>query len=184
MERSLRDEALLILDKRGAILDIARDLSRVMREEHFEGAVIGGVAVVLHGYVRTTVDVDLWMAGPLGGVADALAEHGYGFDAQRREFIKSGVPVHLVTSEQIKRPPRSRVDVEGITTIDLASLIDMKLRSGLSDPLRAQDLADVIGLIRCNRLSPAFASQLEAAVRPEFRKLARSIAREEQSRGS
>lgn len=175
--RTLRDQALLILDKRGAILDIARDVSRIMREEGVTGAVIGGVAVVLHGHVRTTVDVDIWTAEPPAGLADVLRTRGYQFDAGRREFVKDGVPVHLVTADQIKPAPQSTLDLDGVTTIDLASLIGMKLRSGLADPLRAQDLADVIGLIRCNGLSPAFASRLPAAIRNDFRKLARSIAR-------
>jgi hypothetical protein len=53
----------------------------------------------------------------------------------------------------------------------------MKLRSGSSDPLRAQDLADVIGLIRRHRLDVGFARSVGKDLRPVFRKLARLIAR-------
>jgi hypothetical protein len=54
----------------------------------------------------------------------------------------------------------------------------MKLRSGSTNLLRAQDLADVIGLIRHHRLTNGFARQLDKALRPIFRKLVRLIQRE------
>src|SRR5207253_874843 len=61
----LRHEALLMLDKRGAVLETARTISRIMRQHHVPGAIIGGVAVVLHGHVRTTKDVDVLVQQPL-----------------------------------------------------------------------------------------------------------------------
>ena len=48
----LRHEAMLMLDNRGAVLETARTISRIMREHGVPGAIIGGVAVVLHGHVR------------------------------------------------------------------------------------------------------------------------------------
>jgi hypothetical protein len=54
----------------------------------------------------------------------------------------------------------------------------MKLRSGTANLLRAQDLADVIGLIRCRKLTGEFARHLGRSLRPTFRKLARAIERE------
>ena len=62
--------------------------------------------------------------------------------------------------------------------MDLPELIEMKLRSGTTNLLRAQDLADVIGLIRVHGLSGEFARTLDKALRPAFRKIARAIARE------
>ena len=56
---NLRDEALLLLDKRGTVLDIAREVSHLMHEVGIPGLVIGGIVVVLHGHVRTTRDVDI-----------------------------------------------------------------------------------------------------------------------------
>lgn len=177
-EWTLRDEALLILDNRGAVLDIAREVSRLMRAAGIPGAVIGGVAVVLHGHVRTTKDVDIFVPPPLGPLADLLTANGFAFDRARRAFVRQGPPVHLVLPEQIGPPPKEMVEMEGVTTVSLADLIGMKLRSGSADPLRAQDLADVIGLIRHHRLTGGFARHLDKALRPAFRKLARLIQRE------
>jgi hypothetical protein len=64
----------------------------------------------------------------------------------------------------------------------LADLINMKLRSGATNLLRAQDLADVIGLIRHHQLSSGFARHLDKALRPAFRKLVRLIQRENSGR--
>ena len=164
-----------MLQGRGAILETAREVSDLLREANIRAAVIGGVAVVLHGHVRTTMDIDLFAPDKLDACGDALTKSGFTFDPTRREFVKNNVPVHLVTTEHVKQPPREFIELEGIRTVALHELINMKLVSGLNDPLRAQDLADVIGLIRHHRLSPTFAAKLEKSVRPEFRKLVRAI---------
>jgi hypothetical protein len=66
----------------------------------------------------------------------------------------------------------------GISTVTLADLIEMKLRSGSNDLLRAQDLADVIGLIRQRKLRSDFARHIDKTRRSAFRKLVRLIERE------
>jgi hypothetical protein len=175
---NLLDEALLILDKRGTVLDIARDVSRLMRAAGCPGVVIGGVAVVLHGHLRTTKDVDIFLNPPLKPLADLLTNNGFSFVRAERAFVKQGVPVHLVSPEQVGSAPKEAVEIEGVTTVTLPELIGMKLRSGSTNPLRAQDLADVIGLIRHHRLTSEFARRLDKTLRAPFRKLVRLIQRE------
>ena len=75
-------------------------------------------------------------------------------------------------------PLQQMVDIEGITTVTLADLIGMKLRSGSTNLLRAQDLADVIGLMRHHRLTSSFARHLDKSLRPAFRKLVRMMQQE------
>lgn len=167
-----------MLEGRGAVLETARDVTRVLREAGIDGAIIGGVAVVLHGHVRTTVDVDVFVAEPTGSLAHALANAGYTFDAHTREFKKAAVPVPIVTLQQTKTAPKEYAEIDGVRTVALPDLISMKLASGLSDPLRAQDLADVIGLIRSCRLDGSFAAKLTRGLRADFRKLARGVGRD------
>jgi hypothetical protein len=174
----LRDEALLLLEKRGTILDLAREVSHLMRTAGIPGVVIGGVAVVLHGHVRTTKDIDIYLPPPLEALADLLTTNGFAFDRGKKEFSKDGVAVHLVLPEQIGSRPHQMVDIEGITTVTLADLIGMKLRSGSTNLLRAQDLADVIGLMRHHQLTSSFARYLDKDLRPAFRKLVRMIQQE------
>ena len=176
---SLLAEALLILDKRGAVLDLAREVSRLMRAAACPGVVIGGVAVVLHGHLRTTKDVDIFLNPPLKPrLADLLTNNGFAFDRVARAFVKQGVPVHLVSPAQVGPEPKEAVEIEGVTTVTLPDLIAMKLRSGSKDLLGAQDLADVIGLIRHHQLTSEFARHLDKTLRPAFRKLVRLIQRE------
>lgn len=178
MVHNVREEALLTLQGRGAILDVAREASALLRAEKIDGAVIGGVAVVLHGHIRTTVDVDIYTADS-ERLAAVLRDGGFVFEPQSRQFVKNDVPVHLVTISQLKVAPSGYEEIEGIRTVTLASLIDMKLRSGTENLLRAQDLADVIGLIHANHLAGEFARQINKDLRPEFRKLVRAIRRRE-----
>ncbi len=178
----LRDEALSLLDKRGTILDIAREVSTLMRDADIAGVVIGGVAVVLHGYIRTTNDVDVLIHPPLEPFADLLTANGFSLDEKEKQFIKQGVALHLVLPDQVKQSVSETVEIDGVTTVSLADLIEIKLQSGSENLLRAQDLADVIGLIRHHQLTGGFARHLEKSLRPAFRKLVRLIEKENSER--
>src|ERR1051326_3035767 len=129
----LRHEAMLMLEKKGSVLDVARDVSRLLRETGVNGAVIGGIAVVLHGYVRTTRDVDILLAKPLEGFAHALEDAGATFDRAENQHVLSGIPVHLVPHDIAGGPRDDTIEIDGILTVSLPDLINMKLRSGLGD---------------------------------------------------
>jgi hypothetical protein len=178
ISNQLRMEALGLLDHRSAILDLARELSRLMKESGVSGAVIGGIAVVLHGHVRTTKDIDLFIDGPAEPLGNLLRANGFSFDAVAREFVREGIPVHLVTLGQLVQPPRKFVEIEGVTTVSLEDLVEMKLRSGSANLLRAQDLADAIGLIRHHGLRGDFAGRLDKSLRPTYRRLIKEMQRE------
>ncbi|MBI5863204.1 MAG: hypothetical protein HZB38_01570 [Planctomycetes bacterium] len=157
------------------ILEVARDASRVLRETRIDGAVIGGVAVVLHGYVRTTIDVDVFVPERAADFAAAITREGFRFDRSRREFVKGDVPIHIVTLDQLGSPPLRRKTIDNVLTVSLGDLITMKLRSGSRSVLRSIDLADVIGLIRAHRLTSTFAGRIDKSVRAEFRTLVRAV---------
>ena len=53
----------------------------------------------------------------------------------------------------------------------LATLIEMKLASGLTSPDRPRDFDDVIQLIRANALAEHFADGLHPYVQPKYREL-------------
>lgn len=167
-----------MLEGKGAILEVARRVSRVLDESKARGAVIGGVAVVLHGHVRTTADVDVYIAGSLDDFSAKLRSAGFTFSPERREFLSAGVPVHLVSSKETRIKPGEPVHIDDVRTVSLPDLINLKLTSGLRNLTRAQDIADVIGLIRANRLTSQFAGKLNKALRSEFRKLAKAVQKE------
>lgn len=166
-----------MLDGASTILDAARGVSRVLRESGIRGAIVGGIAVGLHGHVRATLDVDVYAPAPIERFAAALRAAGCAFDARRREHRWAGIPVHIVTDEPTGRAPSRVCDIAGIQTVGLADLINMKLRSGMESVLRAQDVADVIALIRVHRLSGGFVPRIDRAMRSEFRRLLSAVRR-------
>lgn len=173
----------MLLTGDSAILDVARTVSRSLDDAGLEGAVIGGVAVVLHGHVRTTLDVDVYAATP-EAVAARLEADGFVHDMRNRQWVLAAVPVHLVTTEQLGSPPRRVEHIEGVRTVSLADLLNMKLRTGTRDPLRAQDLADAIGLIRARRLDGRFAPRIDKALRADFKRLVAAVRKDRKSGGA
>src|SRR5262249_22276663 len=127
---ALRLEAWRMLEGDSAILDTARDVSRILRTKGIRGAVVGGIAVGLHGHVRATLDVDVYVPAPVKDFADALAASGYKFSSKQREFRRARIPIHIVTDEQTGGPPSRISTIQQIQTVGLADLINMKLRSG------------------------------------------------------
>ncbi len=180
MTIALRDEALKLLDGRGAILDVARETSEAMRDTGVEGAILGGIAVVLHGHVCTTVDVDVYSPETAERLVESFEYLGFALDRGRRELTRGDLVVHIVRPEQVGKPPRRFVTIDGVATVSLADLIAMKLRRGLAKMTRAQDLADVIGLIRKCGLKGDFARKLESELRPSFREFVRAVASEDE----
>lgn len=58
-------------------------------------------------------------------------------------------------------PAEHYVIIDGIRTITLEKLVELKLASGMSAPDRLKDLADVQELIRLKALGPEFAQRLD-----------------------
>src|SRR5437867_2188526 len=148
-------------------------------------AIVGGVAVCLHGYRRNTVDLDLLIRKTDQAQVRAALEHaGYHWSSENAEFrAPSGIPVQFLLSgekagsdSEVRLPepdaPGITVEIEGLAVLDLARLIEVKLACGLGSPRRThRDLADVVELIAVHQLDRSFARHLHKSVRPAFRKL-------------
>ena len=156
-------------------------------------AVVGGMALVAHGYDRTTVDVDILVdAAGLAATHEALEGLGYVAPfagSKHLRDIETSVRIEFLVAGQypgdgkpkpIAFPDPARVGVEigGIRYVNLPTLVELKLASGMSNPLRAKDIGDVIDLIKVLRLPPEFGQQLDPYVRDRFVELAKAIAAE------
>src|SRR5262245_7213967 len=87
----------------GPVHKTMRTLARRLPEEGIEEAVIGGMAQVLHGYERLTVDVDLLLtADGLARFGKQLVGRGYtpAFPGAKKHFVdaETGVKVEIITS--------------------------------------------------------------------------------------
>lgn len=68
-------------------------------------------------------------------------------------------------------PATVGIEKEGLKVVGLATLIELKLASGMTNPGRLRDLADVQELIRTLKLPENLAASLNPFVREEFLKL-------------
>jgi hypothetical protein len=72
-------------------------------------------------------------------------------------------------------PERASVERDGIRWLNLPTLVELKLASGMTAPGRLKDLADVQELIRILRLPADFSEQLQPFVREKFGELWQSV---------
>jgi hypothetical protein len=168
------------------VQEAARRLEARLQELQIPYAVAGGLAVVAHGHLRVTVDVDVLLT-PDGLRRFKEASLGRGW----LERVAGGrglrdavcnVPIDVLLTGSypgdgkphgIQFPDPAAVAVvmaEG-RFLQLRTLVELKLASGIWAIDRLQDLADVIKLIRVNQLPEEFAEQLHATVRAKYREL-------------
>ncbi len=148
-------------------------------------ALVGGMALFLHGYRRTTDDVDILVTqASLELIHEKLEGLGYVPPFKGSKHLRdaeNGVKIEfLVTGgypgDGIEKPvsfpdPTDVFTViDGIKVLNLPTLVQLKLASG-TVPGRIKDLGDVQELIRVLDLSEEFAEQLDASVREQYRKL-------------
>jgi hypothetical protein len=149
--------------------------------------IVGGVAVVHHGYLRTTDDIDVLVEAPsLAPLAESAAAHGFRVESRTRlRHVASGVAVDLLISgEPMPRPGSphypfpdpSRASPTDKSIADLALLCELKLHAH-----RHRDLADVVELLQ--RVNEGQYLEVEAAMpealRPEIATLRRDALEEE-----
>jgi hypothetical protein len=172
---------------RGSIWDTARRCDAVLNEHGLPHAIVGGVAVCLHGYQRNTVDVDILVRREdTDAVRKTMAEEGFVWDPDNREFRGPGnVPVQFLIAGEpagddralgVNLPdpgePGVVIEIERLTVVSLARLIELKLACGLGNLRRThRDFADVVELIVVHDLRRDFARHLHKSLRKEFRNL-------------
>ena len=163
-----------------------KKITQKLAELGIDYVVVGGMAMFQHGYRRFTEDVDLLVTREgLKEVHRKLDPLGYVPPFQRSKNLRDtehGVKIEfLVTGEfpgdgkpkPVAFPIPSSVadEIGGIRYISLQALIELKLASGITNPERMRDLADVIELIKARSLSADFADALNPFVREKYRQL-------------
>ena len=177
----------------GNIYETLRRLIEELDEDGLDYALIGGLALVAHGYRRFTEDVDILMTPEaLQVFRERLIGRGYlpAFWGATQTFRDTctGIKIKVVTTGgeaypgggklkpiTFPDPTATRLRCEGVWLITLDKLIELKLASGLSAPHRLKDLADVQELIARLKLPLDLARNLDASVRDEYRRLWQNV---------
>lgn len=144
------------------------DLRRLLRAAGTPFRIVGGVAVVHHGYLRTTEDADVLLtADALAGLEPLLAEHGFALESPRRlrhlgskvaiDLLFAGQPMPRPGSPPYPAPDQLGASDDDPEVVDLPGLVQLKLHAG-----RRQDEADVVALLKL--LDEGSYLELEAAV--------------------
>lgn len=171
----------------GLMNDTLKQLARDLDDQNIAYSVIGAVALNQHGYRRFTEDIDLLMTPEgLKKFREELMGHGYrpAFEGASRKFraTAENIPIEVITTGEypgdgkpkpvvFPDPAEYTIVIEGIKTINLSKLIELKIASGLTGVARRKDLADVQELIRIRHLDTSFAEQLDSYVRAMYLEL-------------
>lgn len=149
-------------------------------------AVVGGLALFRHGFRRFTEDVDILVTRDgLKLIHDRLTGLGYVPPFEKSKNLRdahTGVKIEFLIAGQfpgdgkpkaIAFPDPAAVGVEfdGIRYLDLRTLIELKLASGLSSPDRLKDLVDVQELIKIHSLPADLADHLHPDVQAKYTEL-------------
>lgn len=173
---------------RGAVHATLRSLVERLDAEGIPYAILGGMALNIHGFIRETVDVDVLMTeDSLERFRERFVGRGYApaFEGARKSYrdAETGVRIDVITTGEfpgdgkprdISFPDPSLVAIArgGIRVLPLEGLVELKLASGLSAEHRKLiDLGDVQRVIEELKLPPTFDEKLRPSVRAEYRRL-------------
>jgi hypothetical protein len=149
-------------------------------------AVAGGMALVAHGYDRTTVDVDILVSGKgLEAIHQSLEGLGYLPPFTGSKHLRDteyGVKIEFLVTGQFPGdgkpkpvafpdPAAGGFEKDGVRYIPLTTLIELKLASGMTNPGRLKDLGDIQELIRTLKLTKDLGAKLNPYVRGKFEEL-------------
>jgi hypothetical protein len=181
------EEGLRFFQGQGMLNDTLRRLVQDLEAHGIDYNVIGAVALNQHGYQRFTHDIDLLMSPEgLEKFRNALVGRGYRPDLNgaTRKFRETehNVPIEIIVSGeypgdgkpkpvQFPDPDEHFILIDGVKTVDLAKLIELKLASGISGLARLKDLADVQELIKVRQLEDRMVESLDPSVRPTYLEL-------------
>jgi hypothetical protein len=166
------------------------ELAAALEELNIPYAIAGAMALNAYGYERVTADVDVLLtreglerlkAEKLGrgyvekfpgsrGLRDTA--HGVNIDVLiTGDYPGDGAPKPVAFPD-----PQVAEQTGKYRLLPLATLVELKLASGMTAPHRLKDLADVLELIRARGLPESFADSLHPYVRQRYLELHKAAA--------
>ncbi len=184
-ERAVNEGGLFFEGRSKVQITLFR-IAKQLEELGIPYAVAGGMALSAHGFRRFTDDVDILVnQDGLRRVHEALNGKGYvpPFSKSKNlRDIETGVKVEFILTggfpgdgkpKPVSFPePYDVAEVrDGIRCVNLQTLVELKLASGMTGVGRLKDLGDVQELIRTLRLPKNFGENLNPYVRSKFEQL-------------
>lgn len=190
------DEGLRFFMGEGILNETLRRVAKDLENHGIEYIVIGAVALNSYGYRRFTEDIDLILTREgLAKFQNELVGLGYrpAFEGATKKFrtTRENVTVEIITNNEFPGdgkpkpvrfpdPNENKIEIDGIKTVSLEQLIELKLASGMTAPHRLKDLADVQELIKIKNLNAEYAEKLNPFVREKYLELQKAVAESEE----
>lgn len=184
-------EGLRFFNGTGMLNDALTKLAHDLEGRDIEYAIVGAVALNQHGFQRFTTDIGLLLTSEgLDKFRETLVGLGYrpSFEGARKKFrtTDGNVPLDIIIAGDFPgdglpkpvafpEPGDFSIVIEGVKTISLEKLIELKLASGMTATDRLKDLADVQELIKIKRLGAEFAERLDEYVRDKYLELHQGV---------
>ena len=154
-------------------------------------AVVGGMALFLHGFRRFTEDVDILVTREgLQRLHEALEGSGYRPpfpNSKNLRDTENGVPIKFLVAGEFPGDGKAKpvafpepgsvvTERNDIRILNLEALIELKLASGMSGGIgRLKDIADVVEVIKMLDLPETIADRLNPFVSERYRELWQEI---------
>lgn len=186
-EQRLSQSVSYVLDEGGRLFvgtsEVNKTLRRITKRLDELGipyAVAGGMAMIAHGYVRFTDDVDILVTREdLHRLHDEVDGRGWVRPFSGSKNLRdadTGVKIEfLLTGDYpgdgkqkpvaFPSPKGVAVEIEGIKYLNVATLINLKLASYMTGRDRAKDLGDVQELMKALGLADELTDSIDPYVR-------------------
>ncbi len=188
---SAYDEGLRFFMGQGTLNETLRRVTKDLENCGIDYSVIGAIALNQYGYRRFTEDIDLLLTkSGLEKFQNELVGLGYrpAFEGATKKFrtTNENVTIEVITAGEFPgdgkpkpvvfpNPNENQVEIDGVKTLTLEKLIELKLASGMTAPHRLKDLADVQELIKVKNLDADFAEKLNPFVCEKYLELQKAV---------
>jgi hypothetical protein len=162
-------EVSRFFDGTDAYHDALHSLARRLDNASVPYAIFGGAAIVAHGCWVATPRIEVIVPPEY---ADAVMQSV----PLAVKVLKAGDFIDKYGRVVVPNPSEVSVEIDGVCYVRLESLIELKLASGMRDPYRLSDLADVQESIRATRPPRRLADRLKGHVRGKYLELWDGIA--------
>ena len=177
-------------EDKSAVQETLRRIARRLDAIGVAYAISGGMALFQHGYRRFTEGVDVLVTREgLAKAHESLVGPGYSPTVAGGKNLRdtdSGVRIDFLVAGEFPGdgkpkpvafpdPAAAAVEHDGIRYLGLATLIEMKLASGMTSAARLRDLSDVLELIKVLSLTETFADRLCPYVREKYLELCGAV---------